>query len=458
MSDRRLFGTRQSTRARRALEAPARDDVADREIKHEHEEEELAFDQDYHPSPSMSRHASPELNNEVMNNRDNGVRPSIEMPLQPRGNEDLLLPSDKAELRHIINALDKRHSHKFRWYVTRHLRRNHDQAQILSRQLYYKRLIKGHVFQRSNGRGGGQTGWVLKSLRSVPFSRLDYEATRAHLEVRETFNPTAWSSEKKRIPPERLTMILREAPKAYGWQEVITGAAVDKVLGESGVFDLAAYEISQGIPSSPLPPPPPPPPPPPAEAGEDAHAQTPHYGSSDSDYEDELGRSVRWTTEEAEAEVEEQAHLRQDVPNASTPIRFHLRPSERRDIGVQQQNLQEMEPHHGEGRVEEPQTPRDEEHSSVPANDQSEKLSCREAKARRKEVKKVKKEKQGEKTEKEKRRERKAHKRQRRQLRELEAQLEGLQQQFQEDLMDASVQYHRRRARIEKKMRLLQSP
>lgn len=99
------------------------------------------------------------------------------LPAPPRANEDLTKPSDTEELKNIIHSMDKRHCLKYRWYVVRHLRRNYDPALILSRQYYYKRIVKGHEFSKTAG------GWALQRLRSIPFNRIDYDATRAHLEV-----------------------------------------------------------------------------------------------------------------------------------------------------------------------------------------------------------------------------------------------------------------------------------
>ncbi|XXG99481.1 glucose-6-phosphate isomerase [Hypoxylon texense] len=381
-------------------------------------------------------------------------RQSVNMALpRPHGSingdaDDLTLPSDNPELKHIINAIDKRHCRKYRWYVARHLRRTHDPALILSRQLYYTRIIKGHEFRKADadaGEGrdgdgsGGYKAWTLVRLRRRPFPRIDYEATRAHLEIRETFNPAVWQTEKKRMTPDRLLMILREAPRQYGWDEVVTDATVDNVLSQSGILDLAAFEIAQGIAAS-------------SSASASASARpsllpSPSLLSSASD-EDAHGQELRYDDEEEDEGHEDQLRLERGRFGFLPNLRRQSRPPVRRGSLLRHELLR------SDRLSLDPETPRDRSprsHSRAPSH--------REVEGRERDKKTKKKtEKNRKSLEKEVKRERKERKKMYRQRRELEAELEGLQQQFQEDLADISTQYHRRRLRVEKKLRSLQSP
>lgn len=160
------------------------------DVEHDTEEggpdsgpDESPYDTDENDSQGgsqVSKRGTAEYNEAISNHADSR-RQSFATAPHPRGSsDDLTLPSDNVELKHIINAIDKRHCLKYRWYVARHLRRSHDPALILSRQLYYKRVIKGHDFVKSHT---GAKGWTLARLRPNPIGRIDFEATRAHLDV-----------------------------------------------------------------------------------------------------------------------------------------------------------------------------------------------------------------------------------------------------------------------------------
>ncbi|KAI1759767.1 hypothetical protein GGR53DRAFT_526838 [Hypoxylon sp. FL1150] len=362
------------------------------------------------------------------NNHDDDRRQPLAVPTHPRGeDEDLTQPDDNAELKKIIRNIDRRHCLKYRWYVARHLRRDHDSAMILSRQSYYKRIIKGHEFAKSPGGLDGARGWVLQRLRTNAFTRLDYEATRAHLEVRESVTPSEWSTEKKRIAPERLSMIIREAPSQYDWDEVITDATVDAVLSQSSISDLGAFDRDQGIITSASPFP--------GVPDEDKRALRRSSRIRGSDHEDGLGKRDGMDTEEVQAELQEQAR----ASGRQGPALLQLR---------------------GASPAQEPQTPQDRTQKPASLDHHSQASSRREAKTRKRDEKKRKEEKRSKRSKrskKDKKKERKARKRDYRLRQKLEAQLEGLQQQFQEDLTDVSTRYHRQRLRVEKKLRNLTS-
>ncbi|KAI1775508.1 hypothetical protein F4818DRAFT_416742 [Hypoxylon cercidicola] len=139
-----------------------------------------AIDYDATESESQGSPRSEHSQDEAINHIDDQPQ-ADEMSSRSQDNVGLTKPSDNAELRHIITTIDKRHCLKFRWYVARHLRSNFDSAHILTRQHYYMRIIKGHHFVESNN--GDTKGVVLQRLRKTPLNRLDYEITRAHLDV-----------------------------------------------------------------------------------------------------------------------------------------------------------------------------------------------------------------------------------------------------------------------------------
>ncbi|KAF3062394.1 hypothetical protein GL218_03604 [Daldinia childiae] len=151
------------------------------------------------------------------------------------------------ELERIVMAIDGRHCDKYRWFIERYIRQIHEPHVVLSRQLYYRRVMGKHKTIQIQANPNGRERWVVKGMRPSACKRLDYEATRAHFTARNTARSLDWSAHKKRVPADRLDVILTEVTKAYDWPEIVTVKNVDEILTIDDIRDLDAYDGGQGL-------------------------------------------------------------------------------------------------------------------------------------------------------------------------------------------------------------------
>ncbi|KAI1660687.1 hypothetical protein F4813DRAFT_399988 [Daldinia decipiens] len=174
------------------------------------------------------------------------------------GAQDLLQankePVDE-ELERIVMAIDGRHCDKYKWFIERYIRQVHEPHEILSKQLYYRRVMGKHKTTQIRADPKGRERWVVKGMRPSACKRLDYEATRAHFTARNTSRSLEWSSHKKRVPADRLSAILAEVTKAWDWPEIVTVENVDHILTIDDIRDIDAYDGRQGLIIGAFPPP-----------------------------------------------------------------------------------------------------------------------------------------------------------------------------------------------------------
>ncbi|KAI0109801.1 hypothetical protein F4814DRAFT_461051 [Daldinia grandis] len=151
------------------------------------------------------------------------------------------------ELERIVIAIDERHCDKYKWFVERYIRQIHEPREVLSKQLYYRRVMGKHKIAQIRADPKGRERWVVKGMRPGACRRLDYEATRAHYTVRNASGSLGWSAHKKRVPADRLGAILAEVTTAYDWPEIVTVENVDHILTTDDIRDINAYDGHQGL-------------------------------------------------------------------------------------------------------------------------------------------------------------------------------------------------------------------
>ncbi|KAI1645944.1 uncharacterized protein F4817DRAFT_317323 [Daldinia loculata] len=159
------------------------------------------------------------------------------------------------ELERIVMAIDERHCDKYKWFIERYIRQIHEPHEILSKQLYYRRVMVKHKTIQIRADPKGRERWVVKGMRPSACKRLDFEATRAHFTARTTARSLEWSAHKKRVPADRLSAILAEVTTAYGWPEIVTVDIVDHILTTDDIRDINAYDGHQGLTIGAFPPP-----------------------------------------------------------------------------------------------------------------------------------------------------------------------------------------------------------
>ncbi|RYP60342.1 hypothetical protein DL770_010011 [Monosporascus sp. CRB-9-2] len=152
----------------------------------------------------------------------------------------LTLPLDGPQLREVMHRIerDKSICFKMRWYVARHVRQQFQESLPLSNQYYRRRVYRNHNFTR-----GPTRAEQLISLRTKPFNRLDFEATR----MQEHFikNQSGWQERS-------ITQILQRAYEQYRWADVITDENVDAILITEAGADLRLFAnaTKMGFPSN----------------------------------------------------------------------------------------------------------------------------------------------------------------------------------------------------------------
>ncbi|RYP56248.1 hypothetical protein DL771_012035 [Monosporascus sp. 5C6A] len=152
----------------------------------------------------------------------------------------LTLPLDGPQLREVMHRIerDKSICFKMRWYVARHVRQQFQESLPLSNQYYRRRVYRNHNFTR-----GPTRAEQLISLRTKPFNRLDFEATR----MQEHFikNQSGWQERS-------ITQILQRAYEQYRWADVITDENVDTILITEAGADLRLFAnaTKMGFPSN----------------------------------------------------------------------------------------------------------------------------------------------------------------------------------------------------------------
>ncbi|KAI0848062.1 hypothetical protein F5Y00DRAFT_270490 [Daldinia vernicosa] len=159
------------------------------------------------------------------------------------------------ELERIVMAIDGRHCDKYKWFIERYIRQIHEPHEILSKQLYYRRVMGKHKTIQIRADPKGRERWVVKGMRPGACKRLDYEATRAHYTARNTARSLDWSAHKKRVPADRLGAILAEVTAAYDWPEIVTTENVDHILTIDDIRDISAYDGHRGLTIGAFPPP-----------------------------------------------------------------------------------------------------------------------------------------------------------------------------------------------------------
>ncbi|RYP32013.1 hypothetical protein DL767_005458 [Monosporascus sp. MG133] len=152
----------------------------------------------------------------------------------------LTLPLDGPQLQEVMHRIerDKSICFKMRWYVARHVRQQFQESLPLSNQYYRRRVYRNHNFTR-----GPTRAEQLISLRTKPFNRLDFEATR----MQEHFikNQSGWQERS-------ITQILQRAYEQYRWADVITDENVDAILITEAGADLRLFAnaTKMGFPSN----------------------------------------------------------------------------------------------------------------------------------------------------------------------------------------------------------------
>ncbi|RYP61674.1 hypothetical protein DL769_007603 [Monosporascus sp. CRB-8-3] len=152
----------------------------------------------------------------------------------------LTLPLDGPQLREVMHRIERDRSicFKMRWYVARHVRQQFQESLPLSNQYYRRRVYRNHNFTR-----GPTRAEQLISLRTKPFNRLDFEATR----MQEHFIKTQPGWQERSI-----TQILQRAYEQYRWADVITDENVDAILITEAGADLRLFAnaTKMGFPSN----------------------------------------------------------------------------------------------------------------------------------------------------------------------------------------------------------------